>query len=70
MMLVRIEYCNAHTRTHLRPDSLGQLAQVLRRGLWLVDVKRVAVHLRMRWMWPGMVRRDARSGRGLLVARH
>lgn len=69
-MSARIDCCNARTRTHLGPDSLGQLAQVLRRGLRLVNVKRMTVHLRMCWMRPGMVWRDARSGRGLLMARH
>jgi hypothetical protein len=53
--------------THLRPDSLGELAQVLRRRLGLADRRRVAVE-RMRRVL--VVRRHARGGRRLLVARH
>lgn len=58
------------THTHLRPDSLGQLAQVLRRRLGLIDMRRVAVDLRMRWMRTAVMWWHARSGRRLLVARH
>jgi hypothetical protein len=54
-------------RTHLCPDGFGQLAEILRGCLGLVDMRRMAVDLRMRWVWAAMVRRDARGGRRLLV---
>lgn len=58
-------------RTHLSPDSLGQLAQVLRRGLGMVCVRRVAVDLRMRGVGRAdMMRKHARGGRGLLMLCH
>ena len=57
-------------RTYLGPDGLGKLRQVLRRRLGLVHVLRMAVWLRMPEMRAAMVRRHARGGRRLLVARH
>jgi hypothetical protein len=69
-MLVTARRRSRGTRTHLCPDSLSQLAQILRRRLGLVDVRRVAVGLHMGWMGAAVVRRDACGGRGLLVARH
>lgn len=57
-------------RTHLCPDCLCELSQILRGRLGLVRVRRMAIDLRMRWMRPAMVRRDACGGRGLLMACH
>jgi len=68
--------CVGHARmgywlTHLSPYSLGQLPQVLRWCLGLGRVRRVSIHLRVRGMMlPYMMRRHARSGRGLLVLCH
>lgn len=56
---------------HLSPDGLGQLAEILRRRLGLVGVRRMAIDLGMRWMRrANMMRRDARCGRRLLVLGH
>ena len=56
--------------THLRPDGLGQLAQVLRGRLGLAGMRSMAVDLGVCWMLANMVRRDAGGRRGLLVGSH
>ena len=46
------------------------MAQVLRGGLWLARMGRVAIHLRVRRMLAYMVCGYARGGRRLLVLGH
>lgn len=57
-------------RTQVGPDGFGELLKILRRGLWLVHVLSMTVWLRMAEMRASVMRRHARGGRRLLVARH
>jgi hypothetical protein len=61
---------NAPWLTHLSPDGLSQLAQVLRRSLVLVRVRWMPIDLRVRRMLAYVMWRHARGGRGLLVLGH